>query len=170
MDSVFESLKNVRDGVKRLAQIILGASNLAQIAIPSLLLKSSEESLYQSRNFAELMKWKSDVRSTFQEQAVALCSALKKSSPYLNVVEPQGAMYAMVHICLPYFSNEIRNDVDFMKLLLQEENVFVLPGTCFGFPDSFRIVFCAPVPVLTEAARRICQFCRRHLNVLPIEF
>jgi tyrosine aminotransferase len=166
MDSVFGSLQNVRDGVKRLAQIILGASNLAQSAIPLVLLKSPEESLRQIGDFAELIKWKSDVRSTIQEQAAALCGALKKSSPYLNVVEPQGAMYAMVHIRLPYFNDEIRNDVDFMKLLLQEENVFVLPGTCFGFPDSFRMVFCAPTPVLTEAAHRIYQFCRRHLNIL----
>jgi tyrosine aminotransferase len=73
-------------------------------------------------------------------------------------------MYAMVRIRFEYFDmpSGIQTDVDFTTRLLQEENVLVLPGTCFGMADSFRVVFCAPKSVLEQAAERIQQFCHRH--------
>lgn len=77
-------------------------------------------------------------------------------------MQPQGAMYAMIRIRIDRFNETVQNDVDFAKLLLQEENVIVLPGICFGMPNAFRVVFCAPIPVLQEAADRIQQFCLRH--------
>jgi aspartate/methionine/tyrosine aminotransferase len=50
------------------------------------------------------------------------------------------------------------------KVVVVKGNVIVLPGTCFGFPNSFRVVFCSPVHILIEAAHRIGQFCHRHLS------
>lgn len=44
----------------------------------------------------------------------------------------------------------------------QEEAVFVLPGSCFGAPNFFRIVFTAPEAKLREAYDRIIEFCERH--------
>ena len=74
-------------------------------------------------------------------------------------------MYAMVRINMEYFDEStIPNDTEFAKLLYQQEQVVVLPGTCFQFPNAFRVVFCAPVPILTDAAQRIHQFCHRHLR------
>jgi tyrosine aminotransferase len=175
-------LKEVKEGAKRLAQIVLGASHLAQVAIPSLLLVKPSE-LRQDANhytridndnnvtknatmmsYNELMTWKCTIRNTLYEQAKVLCGALQRVGPCLHVIEPRGAMYAMVQINVQYFNpNTIQNDIDFMTLLYQEENVIVLPGTCFHFPNSFRVVFCAPIPTLQEAAKRITQFCHRHL-------
>jgi tyrosine aminotransferase len=177
-------LQQVKAGAKRLAQIVLGASHLAQVAIPALLLTPPTElndtsdnkkvgnALYKDtstveyrRSYYELMEWKSSVRHTLYEQSKALCTALQHIGPCLQVMEPQGAMYAMVRINLEYFDySMIRNDIDFTKLLYQEENVVVLPGTCFDFPNSFRVVFCAPIHILDEAAHRIHQFCHRHLK------
>ena len=57
---------------------------------------------------------------------------------------------------------DIRSDLDFCSKLLEEENVFCLPGNAFGVPNVFRVVFCAPVPILDAAAHRIAMFCRRH--------
>ena len=94
-----------------------------------------------------------------------MCTALQRIGPCLQVIEPQGAMYAMVRINLEYFDTAtIRNDIDFTKLLYQEENVVVLPGTCFDFPNSFRVVFCAPIPILQEGAHLIHLFCHRHFK------
>lgn len=178
-------MQQVKDGAKRLAQIVLGASHLAQVAIPALLLtpptelynaddnKNLENALLCSdigiveyrRSYNELMEWKTSVRHTLYEQSKVLCTALQRIGPCLQVIEPQGAMYAMVRINLECFDDStIRNDIDFTKLLYQEENVVVLPGTCFDFPNSFRVVFCAPMPILDEAAHRIHQFCHRHLK------
>jgi aspartate/methionine/tyrosine aminotransferase len=86
----------------------------------------------------------------------------------LEVIHPQGAMYAMVKIHIDLFGDEINDDLSFMKLLLEEENVVVLPGRAFGLDREvwdtpvFRVVFCAPEDVLRCASERICSFCNRH--------
>lgn len=56
----------------------------------------------------------------------------------------------------------ITDDVAFCKMLLNEENVFLLPGAAFGIPMFARIVFCAPKEQLGAACDRIEDFCRRH--------
>lgn len=70
-------------------------------------------------------------------------------------------MYAMVKIHLAKFS-DIEDDVDFTKKLLQEENVFVLPGQAFHYPGVFRVVYCSSPDELQDASRRIANFCQRH--------
>jgi tyrosine aminotransferase len=78
-------------------------------------------------------------------------------------------MYAMVRIEVDMFDDNIFDDMSFMKLLLEEENVVVLPGCAFGLEQSasslryaFRVVFCAPESILRDAANRISSFCLRH--------
>jgi len=79
-------------------------------------------------------------------------------------------MYAMVRIEVDKFDNHILDDVSFMKLLLDEENIVVLPGCAFGLAGGadiessyvFRVVFCAPENILRAAADRISSFCLRH--------
>jgi tyrosine aminotransferase len=179
-NSIYGTLQEVKQGAKRLAQIILGASHLAQVAIPALLLippdenpeekganeeNSSDGIKNEYNTYIELMAWKSNLRDTLYEQSKVLCTALQQIGRCLEVIPPQGAMYAMVRINLQYFQRSlIQNDIDFMTLLYREENVVVLPGTCFAFPNSFRVVFCAPIHILREAAHRIEQFCHRHLD------
>ena len=79
-------------------------------------------------------------------------------------------MYAMVRIQVDMFDDHISDDVSFMKLLLEEENVVVLPGTAFGLDASsgyvFRVVFCAPQQVLKTASERISSFCLRHRSLV----
>jgi tyrosine aminotransferase len=81
---------------------------------------------------------------------------------------PQGAMYVMVTLDTSCFDQSIQDDLDFTKLLLKEENVFVLPGRAFGVDSpSFtvvRVVFCASVDLLREATVRISDFCHRHAS------
>jgi tyrosine aminotransferase len=55
----------------------------------------------------------------------------------------------------------VKDDVEFSTRLLNEEFVFVLPGQCFQAPNFFRIVFCASLPALREACKRIAEFCER---------
>jgi len=40
--------------------------------------------------------------------------------------------------------------------------VFVLPGSCFGAPNFFRVVFTAPEEKLAEAYARILAFVGAH--------
>ena len=82
------------------------------------------------------------------------------------------AMYAMVRIKVGEFDDLIVDDVSFMKFLLDEENIVVLPGCAFGLDGNnasishvFRVVFCAPEHILRAASNRIASFCRRHRSV-----
>ena len=98
-------------------------------------------------------------------QATLLCHLLHDCHG-LEVIQPQGAMYAMVKIYVDMFDDAITDDVSFMGKLLEEENIVVLPGKAFGMKDSFgdffRVVFCAPEPIIRAAAERLSCFCLRH--------
>ena len=134
-------------GAKRLAQVILGASHLAQSAIPPLLCRSNPK----------LGLWKETLRQTLERQANFLCRKLEACQGLRGAVQPQGAMYAMVEIDTDILN--IGDDLEFSGKLLEEENVFVLPGSAFGFPNMFRVVFCSAEPLLEEAGDRIARFC-----------
>ncbi|CAB9509207.1 Bifunctional aspartate aminotransferase and glutamate/aspartate-prephenate aminotransferase [Seminavis robusta] len=152
-DNVQGSLREVEAGAKRLAQVVLGASHLVQMVVPKIL----------DSNNQELRQWKADLKLTLEEQAKFLSLKLK-DCPGLEVKEPQGAMYFILRIHVSKFGPAIQSDLDFSSLLLQEENVFVLPGIAFGVPGFFRVVFCGPATVLEQATKRIQCFCERHFQ------
>mmetsp|Transcript_28669 Transcript_28669/g.69567 ORF Transcript_28669/g.69567 Transcript_28669/m.69567 type:complete len:541 (-) Transcript_28669:102-1724(-) len=149
-DNIFGSLREVEDGAKRLAQVVLGTSHLVQTTIPKVLNPADSETMDE---------WKESLRRTLEEQAVVLCRNLSCCHG-LEVVPPRGAMYSMVFLDLTKL--DLQDDIDFSSRLLQEENVIVLPGTAFGCPNSFRVVFCSEKKVLEDAASRISNFCLRH--------
>ena len=60
---------------------------------------------------------------------------------------------------------DIDNDIEFTQKLVQEENVFVLPGSSFGVPDTFRVAFSASETILEMASQRILDFCSRHRKI-----
>lgn len=145
------ALQPILEAAKRLAQVILGASHLAQSVIPALLTPTCS---------TELSAWKLNLRQTLELHATMLCHELSKCHG-LTVYPPQGSMYAIVKIHLAKFS-DLQDDVDFTKKLLQEENVFVLPGQAFHYPGVFRVVYCSSPVELLDASRRIANFCQRH--------
>mmetsp|Transcript_13610 Transcript_13610/g.29607 ORF Transcript_13610/g.29607 Transcript_13610/m.29607 type:complete len:556 (-) Transcript_13610:148-1815(-) len=167
-DSHNGAIQEVKNGAQRLAQVVLGSSHLAQVAIPAVLNPSNESDVVSTA------LWKSAIYSTIEEQANLLCGLLNECHG-LGVIFPEGAMYAMVRIEVDKFDDLIIDDVSFMKLLLEEENIVVLPGCAFGLvceSDAnegtaastyvFRVVFCAPKRVLRTASERISSFCLRH--------
>lgn len=164
-DNRHGAIEEVKRGAQRLAQVVLGASHLAQLAIPAVLDPSDES------DRASTALWKETLHSTIEKQAYLLCGLLNDCHG-LNVIYPEGAMYAMVRFDADDFDSSIVDDLSFMKLLHVEENVVVLPGCAFGMVGSssssyyaFRVVFCAPEHVLTAAAARISSFCLRHKRV-----
>ena len=149
--SIFGALREVEAGAKRLAQVILGTSHLPQTAIPALLNPADER----------VSSWKVDLIAKLEEQAAFVCGELSQVTG-LQVLKPGGAMYTLVRLDIASFDDSILNDVSFCEALLKEENVFVLPGSCFGAENMIRIVYCAPITVLNDAADRIRSFCLRH--------
>lgn len=161
-DSRHGSIQDVKKGAERLAQVVLGASRLAQVVIPAVLNPSNVSDI------AAIAQWKENLYTHIENQAALLCGLLNECQG-LEVIHPKGAMYAMVKIHVHSFDEDINDDVSFMKLLLEEENIVVLPGRAFGMDREeerdtpvFRVVFCAPEDVLRCAAGRISSFCSRH--------
>ena len=72
-------------------------------------------------------------------------------------------MYCMIGINIEVLDNAlIKDDADFAKLLLQEENLFILPGKCFTMDNFVRLVMCCPPEMLLDACNRLKAFCARH--------
>ncbi|OWZ24324.1 Tyrosine aminotransferase [Phytophthora megakarya] len=148
-------LKEVRTAYLKLSRMTLGANSLVQSAIPNILTPVPGSAEEQS-----LVKFKKGYFTTLEDNAQFIADALTKV-PGLEVVVPQGAMYAMVRIDTSILT-KIKDDFEFTQKLLDEESVFVLPGQCFGMTNYFRIVFSAPHEVLADAYTRMANFCHRH--------
>ncbi|RLN53688.1 hypothetical protein BBJ29_001335 [Phytophthora kernoviae] len=148
-------LKGVRTAYFKLSQNILGANSLVQSVIPDLLTPIPGSAEEQS-----LAMFKKQYFATLEDNAKFTIDTLLRI-PGLEVVVPQGAMYAMVKV-QTHVMTKIKDDFDFTQKLLDEESVFVLPGQCFGMTNYFRIVFSAPHEVLEDAYTRLAHFCHRH--------
>lgn len=135
------------EALQRVSQTILGACTLMQAVVPYLLQRTPQS--YHDRNMRVLM-----------ENAVAFVDGVK-TAPGITAVMPSAAMYAMVKIEMEKFP-KFPSEVEFAQGLLEEQQVFVLPGSCFTMPNSFRVVLCAPADVLADAAARIVKFCLQH--------
>ena len=88
------------------------------------------------------------------ESRQAVMDAVARS-PYLNVVEPMGSMYAFIGVnteTLPGFDDE-----SFALELLKEKHVLVAPGSSFNTPyrDHFRITTLPDEEVLADAFERM---------------
>jgi len=147
--------KEIKAGVMRLAQVVLGATHLCQAAVPSVLCPEGES----EKN--KIAAFKKQLNETFEAQSSFTCEALQKCHG-LRVVPSCGAMYVMVEILIDEFDGSFEDDVGFTGKLLEEENVFALPGSCFGAKNFFRVVYCAPTDMLGKAYERIGAFCDAH--------
>jgi len=148
--------KEIRAGLKSLSQIILGANSMIQAAIPKILCpaKGSED----EKSLAEFHeKYMGILRSNAE-----VCKEAVKTCPEISIIESVGAMYVMIGVDVDSLDEGIKDDTDFAKQLLTEENLFVLPGQCFGMKNYIRLVTCPPAEVLTEAFSRIAHFCNKH--------
>jgi len=148
-DNRYHSLGQVKAGAIRLAQLHHGTSNLAQAAIPTLLDPTTPG----------LEDWKETLRLTLQERSELLCGRLS-TCPGLKVLAAQGAMHATIEIDPSKL--DVEHDLEFAMRLVDEENVFVLPGTAIGVQNIIRVSVCSQETVLDAAARRIEAFCLRH--------
>lgn len=139
-------LKEVKQGLMDLTTITLGSSAFSAAMIKPLL-EDTPASYYEN------------VNTTLEHHAKIICRELS-DTPGLRVVEPQAAMYIMIELDCATLG--VKNDLEFSKLLIQEESVIVLPGECFNIPNFFRLVVTPPKDKLLEACERINDFCRRH--------
>jgi len=147
-----DRLAEVKIGIKQLTQLIVGANSLAQACIPQVLTPVPD-----SDDAKSLALYSKEYVSLLANNSKATVD-LSKGCSGLEVIEAQGAMYAMVRVEIEQLDG-IEDDADFARQLLQEENMIVLPGSCFGIKNFVRILTCPTYAVIEDAMSRIQAFC-----------
>ena len=147
-----DRLEEVKIGIKQLTQLIVGANSLTQACIPQVLTPAPD-----SDDAKSLALYSKEYVSLLGNNSKATVD-LSKSIDGLEVIEAQGAMYAMVRVEIEKLDG-VEDDADFARQLLQEENLIVLPGSCFGIKNFVRILTCPTYAVIEDAMGRIQSFC-----------
>lgn len=142
-----DALVEVRGGLLKLSQRLLGPNTLVQAALPSIL-ANTPESFYR-----ETLEYIENNANVFYQHLSQV--------PGLKPVMPQGAMYMMVGLDMKHFP-EFKSDVDLTERLVTEQSVFCLPAACFQYPNYFRVVLTVPTEKVSEACERMAAFCREH--------
>jgi tyrosine aminotransferase len=74
-------------------------------------------------------------------------------------------MYMMIGIDLEKFP-KYSSCLEFTQGLTKEQSVQTFPGfPCFFYPSYFRIVLTVPENLITEACKRIKEFCEVHYKI-----
>jgi tyrosine aminotransferase len=78
---------------------------------------------------------------------------------------PKGAMYMMIGVDIGKFP-KYSTCLEFTQGLIKEQSVQTFPGfPCFFYPSYFRIVLTVPENLITEACKRIKEFCEVHYKI-----
>ncbi|TVR07439.1 MAG: pyridoxal phosphate-dependent aminotransferase [Salinarimonadaceae bacterium] len=104
-----------------------------------------------------------DRRRSFMKRRDQVVDALN-AAPGISCRKPDGAFYVYPS-CAGTFGKTtragvaIKDDETFCRALLDETGVAVVHGSAFGIPGHFRVSYAASVEQLSEACRRIHEFC-----------
>ena len=84
--------------------------------------------------------------------------------PYVTCIKPEGAFYLF-----PYFKETAEkcgfNTVDdFVKAILSEKHVALVPGSAFGYPDNLRLSYAVDEDTLNKAMDRLKSFIKEKLE------
>nr|AHM92281.1 tyrosine aminotransferase [Eonycteris spelaea] len=139
----------IRNGLVRLCQRIMGPCTIVQGALKSILRRTPQEFYHNTLSFLK--------------SSADLCYEALAAIPGLRPVHSSGAMYLMVEIEMEHFP-EFENDVEFTEQLFVEQSVHCLPAKCFEYPNFFRVVITVPKVMMLEACSRIQEFCEQHYH------
>lgn len=83
----------------------------------------------------------------------------------VSIIKPSGAFYIMVNISsylnTSFKGEEIKNSIDFARVLLEEEKVAVIPGSGFGLDDYIRLSYATSMKIIEVGIDRIERFLSR---------
>ena len=117
--------------------------------------KAAEAGLLDGEDFIKKM-----VKS-FEERSHLMYDLLKEISEF-NAVKPQGAFYSFIDVSGIYgkvYGDEvIESAADLAKLLLEKENVAIVPCKDFGAPDCIRLSYAISPEKIKEGIFRIKRF------------
>lgn len=97
----------------------------------------------------------------FENRRNFMISKLEKLNQ-VSIIRPSGAFYIMVNVSAylntTFKDQDIKNSLDFAKVLLEEEKVAVIPGAGFGLDDYIRLSYATSIDVIENGIDRISTF------------
>ena len=104
-----------------------------------------------------------DWRQVFQRRRDMVVSGLNANTG-LDCLTPEGAFYVFPSVKrllgkTSAAGTRLETDEDFVLALLEETGVALVHGAAFGLPGHMRLSYAASDAELTEAVRRIQEFC-----------
>ncbi|CRK96860.1 CLUMA_CG009926, isoform A [Clunio marinus] len=143
---------NIRLGLANAAGRNFWPNSTVQLALPNIIKNTSQEFF-------------DDTCRRVYSHALSAYNILKTIHG-LKPIMPKGSMYMMVGIELKKFP-EFTTCLEFTQALIREQSVATFPGyPCFYYPGFFRIVLTVPENLISEACKRIKEFCEDHRDKL----
>lgn len=84
--------------------------------------------------------------------------------PGFTCIKPQGAFYLFPNVKEAAELTGFENVDDFVKSLLEEAMVAVIPGSGFGAPNNIRLSYATSLELLEEAVGRVDKFVKSKLK------
>src|SRR5699024_2300487 len=102
-----------------------------------------------------------EMRKTFNERRETLFQLLQEI-PGVTCIKPKGAFYLFPNVKEASEQSGLSNVDEWVKALLDEEKVALIPGSGFGSPDNVRLSYATSMDTLQKAAERIHRFVLSH--------
>ncbi len=84
--------------------------------------------------------------------------------PGITCVKPQGAFYLFANAIEAAKLNGFADVDSWVKAILEDEKVALVPGSGFGAPDNVRLSYATSLEALEEALTRIDRFVRNNMK------
>lgn len=102
-----------------------------------------------------------EMRETFDERRKTLYQLLV-DIPGITCVKPKGAFYLFPNVEEASEQCGFSNVDEWVKALLDEEKVALIPGSGFGAPGNVRLSYATSMDTIQEAAERVHKFVLSH--------
>ncbi len=102
-----------------------------------------------------------EMKSAFEDRLNKLYDWLT-DIPGISCVKPKGAFYLFPNMQTVVEHSPFDSVDEWVKQLLEEEKVAVVPGSGFGSPENIRLSYATSLDQLDEAAKRIARFVEKH--------
>ncbi len=102
-----------------------------------------------------------EMKSAFEDRLNKLYDWLT-DIPGISCVKPKGAFYLFPNMQTVVEHSSFDSVDEWVKQLLEEEKVAVVPGSGFGSPENIRLSYATSLDQLDEAAKRIARFVEKH--------
>lgn len=102
-----------------------------------------------------------EMREAFRKRLDVLHSMLIEI-PGIECAKPSGAFYLFPNVKQAARACGFNTVDDWVKALLDEEKIALVPGSGFGSPDNVRLSYATSLDQLEQAAERIKRFITKH--------